>query len=209
MACSVVASHTRGSSTYGLPNEAGNARHRSRWPHQHPWLLVLPHPYTFPHICILAYHLRGADLGRGIVVTKPSRSGRFRIRGFYENSVRRVVLRRRYVSRRCVDFYFAGRVVEYVTHCHEPPRTRAHAALVSCMWPLSQPALTLDSPHLACPLALPPATSEFRSRHKRTHATDNTSTAVYTVRAILPSSVHECDMACEGMRMLGGMRCLS
>lgn len=32
MACSIVASHTRGSSTYGLRNEAGNARHRSRWP---------------------------------------------------------------------------------------------------------------------------------------------------------------------------------
>jgi hypothetical protein len=63
-------------------------------PPAHPWFCYIL--YTFPHICILAYHLRGADLGRGIVVTKPSRSGRFRIRGFYENSVRRVVLRRRY-----------------------------------------------------------------------------------------------------------------
>lgn len=62
MACSIVASHTRGSSTYGLRNEAGNARHRSRWPHQHPWLLVLPHPYTFPHICILAYHLHAVRI---------------------------------------------------------------------------------------------------------------------------------------------------
>jgi hypothetical protein len=71
MACSIVASHTRGSSTYGLRNEAGDARHRSRWPHQHtPGCWFCHILYTFPHICIVANHLRGADLGRGIVVVE-------------------------------------------------------------------------------------------------------------------------------------------
>jgi hypothetical protein len=203
MAYSIVASHTRGSSTYGLPNEAGDARHRSRWPHQHtPGSATSYTPSRIFAYWHIIYAVRIWAEGAS------SRNRAAPVAFVFEVFTKTQYVELYYVedtgSRRCVDFYFAGRVVEYVTHCHEPPRTRAHAALVSCMWPLSQPALTLDSPHLACPLALP---RHIRSRHKRTHA--RRTTRVRLSRAILPSSVHECDMDCEGMRMFGGMRCLS
>ena len=77
MACSIVASHTRGSSTYGLRNEAGDARRTWLRQHSTPLLLVLPHPIHLPAYLHLANHLRAADLGRGIVVgheTEPLRS---------------------------------------------------------------------------------------------------------------------------------------
>ena len=77
------------------------------------------------------------------------------------------------VLRVVVDFLLSGKW--NTSHSHEPPRTRApRRCKLYGMWPLSQPALTLDSPHLACPLAPP---RHIRSRHKRTHATDKTSTA--------------------------------
>jgi hypothetical protein len=144
--------------------------------------------YTFPHICIVANNLRGVDLGGGIVVvTKPSRSPvAFVLEVFTKTQyVELYYVEDTYVvSRRCVDFYFAGRVVEYVTHCHEPPRTRAHAALVSCMWPLSQPALTLDSPHLACPLALatPPHPNSDRGTSERTRRTTRVRLSTQSVQ---------------------------
>ena len=65
--------------------------------------------------------------------------------------------------------------------------------------------VTLDSPHLALILGPTPipATSD-RGTSERTRRQHDP-----WFRAISPSSFHECDMDCECMRMLGGMRCLS
>ena len=90
MACSIVASHTRGSSTYGLRNEAGDARHRrrSRWPHQHtPGCWFCHILYTFPHICIWQIIYAERIWADGSSSSRNRAAPIAFVLSFYENSV--------------------------------------------------------------------------------------------------------------------------